>query len=88
MAAAPESIAQQNASITEALQKVSEAADVFANVASKNAGLTGLEPSGTVSEAKTTLVMETQKLLSTIRGPLDSVFVHFENVCSICTVRR
>ncbi len=84
MATTPESVAQQNAKIAEVLQRVSKASDIFTDVASKNAGLTGLEVSGAVSEAKTTLVMETQKLLSTVRGPLDSVFVHFENVGYRC----
>jgi len=80
MGSTPESVAQRNAAIAEVLKEVSTSAEVFSKIS-------GNEASGIVSEAHLDLVLKTMKLLRTVRGPLDSVYAHFENGAHTGSVR-
>lgn len=85
----PESVAQEIASLKRMLASVSEAIDSYAEIATKNVGKKDLEALGEVSESHTSLFMVANELLRTVRGPLDMVFSHFENVRSyVCRVNR
>jgi hypothetical protein len=83
----PEAVAAQNAAIQRALKSVSSLADSYNGISTKNVGKEGMQEVGEVSEARNSLVMETWKLLRTIRGPVDTLFEHFENVIHL-TRRR
>jgi len=80
MASTPESVAQQNSAIAEALKVVSSASELFQKVSTENVGLAGTELAGKTSEAHNALVLSAMKLLRTIQGPVDTVFQHFADV--------
>lgn len=75
-----QSIAERVASLKGMLSQVSTAIDHYAEIATKNVGARSIAQSGEIAEAHTALFMETNKLLRGVRGPLDMVFTHFENV--------
>jgi hypothetical protein len=76
-----ESLQQEIAAIKQLLSSVGAAVDTYADVAIKNVGgQTSISDAGEVAEKQTALVMETSKLLRTVRGPVDMVFSNFENV--------
>lgn len=78
----PEVVAQENAAIQEALEEVTAAAKAYAQVSSANAGKAGLVEAGKVTESKTSLHLKAQRLLQAVRGPVDLVTSHQENVRS------
>ena len=80
MANTAESIAQQNAPIQQALKETSALAQEYSKISSKYADATGIRESGEVSQAHTALFLQTAKLLRTVRGPVDMIYSHFENV--------
>ena len=80
MRSSPEAIAKQIPLIEEALKSVSSSTETFKNVTAEHAGVTGFVASGKVGEAHGALVRSAMKLLNAIRGPMDSVTVHGENV--------
>jgi hypothetical protein len=75
-------VAEEIAALRQTLKKVSSAIDSYSEIATRNAGDTGITASGEVSEAHTALYMEAHGLLRIARGPVDMVFSHFENVSS------
>lgn len=79
----PEAISQQNAAIREQLSLVSSLVEQYTATTAANAGnsktLT-VQEHGEQSRIHTAVVQETQKLLHAIKGPVDSVYSHFENV--------
>jgi hypothetical protein len=85
MANTAEAIAQQNAAIQQALKETSALAEEYAKISSKYAGASGIQESGEVSQAHTALSQQTAKLVRTVRGPVDMLFYHFENVRIGCT---
>jgi hypothetical protein len=80
MRSSPEAISKQIPSIEEALKSVTNATATFKNVTAEQAGAVGFVASGKVGEAHGALVRSAMKLLNAIRGPMDSVTVHGENV--------
>jgi hypothetical protein len=76
----PEIVAQENAAIQQALEEVRLAAEQHAQVSTKNAGKTGITESGEVSESHRELFLKSHKLMRAVRGPVDMIFSHFENV--------
>ncbi|PVH79658.1 o-methyltransferas-like protein [Cadophora sp. DSE1049] len=56
-------------------------------MSAENVGLTGPAASASVQEAHKKLILNAQKLLSTIRGPYDSIFAHLENVSHTGAIR-
>ncbi|KAL1966251.1 hypothetical protein VTN77DRAFT_4604 [Rasamsonia byssochlamydoides] len=87
MAANAEQIAQQNAAIKQQLATVIALAEQYEKLSTQNAGKSDVEGTKEVSSAHTALCTETQKLLRTVRGPLDFVWSHFENVANTSAVR-
>lgn len=81
-----ESVAQEVAAMKHMLSRVSDAIDAYADIATINVGQKNPTALGEVNESHTALVMETSKLLRTIRGPADMVFSNFENVSVLCGV--
>ncbi|KAF2494859.1 O-methyltransferase [Lophium mytilinum] len=82
-----EAVAAQNAAIQTALEGVSSLADSYKDISTKNVGKHGLKDVGEVSEARNALVMETWKLLGAVRGPVDALFEHFENMSHTAACR-
>lgn len=80
MAESPEQTAQRNAAIKQQLATVIALAEQYERISTQNAGKTGIEETKQVTSAHTALCAETQKLLRTVKGPLDSVWSHIENV--------
>lgn len=80
MAKTPEMVAQENAVIQEALEAVTAAAKAYAHVSSANAGKAGLVEAGEVTVAKRSLHLKSQRLLQAVRGPVDMIASHQENV--------
>ena len=79
----PEMVAQQNAAIQEALEDVTAATKTYAQVFSANAGKAGIVEAGEVTASKRSLQLKSQRLLETVRGPVDMVISHQENVRSL-----
>jgi hypothetical protein len=79
----PEMVAQENAAIREALEDVTAAAKAYAQVSTANAGKAAIVEAGEVTASKRSLQLKSQKLLETVRGPVDMVMVHQENVRSL-----
>lgn len=75
-----EAVAGQNAAIQESLKDVSVAAESYAQISMKNVGQDGMQETGEVGEARMALVLEAWKLLRAIRGPVDTLFEHFEKM--------
>lgn len=80
MANTPETIAQQNAAIKQALDETNALAEMYSKISSAHAGASGTQEPGEIGKAHTALSLQTAKLLRTVRGPVDMVFSHFENV--------
>ncbi|KAI9739699.1 MAG: hypothetical protein M1834_006418 [Cirrosporium novae-zelandiae] len=80
MASPADAVAQHIAAIRKQLKHVTALVDDFAAISTKNAGNDGIVEKGEVTGSHTTLVQETHKLLNAVKGPLDTVFCHFENV--------
>lgn len=80
MAKTPEMVAQENAAIQEALEDVTSAAKAYAQVSSANASNTGITESGKVTQSKRSLYLKSQRLVQAVRGPVDMIFCHAENV--------
>jgi hypothetical protein len=80
MRSSPEAIAKQIPLIEEALKSVTSATETFKTVTTEHAGATGFVAAGKVGEAHGALVQSAMKLLNAIRGPVDAVTVHAENV--------
>jgi hypothetical protein len=76
-------VAEEIAALRQTLSKVSSAIDSYAEIATRNVGDKSIAASGEVNEAHTALYMEARELLTTVRGPVDMVFSHFENVSSL-----
>lgn len=75
-----EAVAQENASIQEALEEAFAAATAYADINIDNVGKPGISEIGDVSQAQRTLVTKANKLLQAARGPVNMIFSHFENV--------
>lgn len=73
MAENSDQIIQQNAAIKQQLATVIALAEQYEKASTQNS-------TKEVTSAHTALCAETHKLLRTVRGPLDSVWSHFENV--------
>jgi hypothetical protein len=84
----PEAVAQENAAIQEALEEVTAASKAYAQVSSANAGKAGLIEAGKVTESKLSLHLKAQRLLQAVRGPVDLVTSHQENVRSLLATVR
>jgi hypothetical protein len=82
MAKTPEMVAQENAVIQVALEDVTSAAKAYAQVSSANASKTGITESGEVTQSKRSLYLKSQRLIQAVRGPVDMIFCHQENVRS------
>ena len=80
MRSSPESIAKQIPSIEEALRSVTRATETFKNATAEHVGAKGFVEAGKVGEAHGALVLSAMRLLSAIRGPIDSVSMHGEKV--------
>ena len=78
-----DTLAQEIAAMKDMLSKVGAAIDICAGKATKNLGQKDPIALGEVNETHTSLVMETSKLLRTVRGPVDMVFTNFENVSKL-----
>lgn len=77
----PEAVAQQNAAMKSQLAHVSALVEDYTQISTENAGKSvSIEENGKQSAAHTAVVQETYKLLHAIKGPVDSVYSHFENV--------
>ncbi|KAK2744921.1 hypothetical protein FQN55_006483 [Onygenales sp. PD_40] len=77
----PEAVAQQNAAMKAQLAHVTALVEEYCNISTAQAGKEcTLEEKGKQSSDHTRIVQETHKLLHAIKGPLDTVFCHFENV--------
>lgn len=79
MANTPETIAQQNTAIKQALEETNALAERYSKISSRHADTSIQEP-GEIGEVHTALSLQTAKLLRTVRGPVDMIFSHFENV--------
>lgn len=77
-----QAVAQQNAAIKEQLARVSSLVAQYTTASAANAGKKTLtvEEQGEQSRNHTAVVQETHKLLHAIKGPVDTVYCHFENV--------
>ena len=85
----PEAVAQQNAAIRAQLAHVTTLVEQYTSITAENAGKTlTIAENGRQSGVHTDVVRETYKLLHAIKGPLDTVFCHFENVCCISCCMR
>ncbi|PGH11173.1 hypothetical protein AJ79_05015 [Helicocarpus griseus UAMH5409] len=84
----PEAVAQQNAAMKAQLAHVTSLVNKYCNVATSLAGkeLT-IEEHVKQSGIHTTVVQEAHKLLNAIKGPVDTLFCHFENVAHTGAVR-
>lgn len=84
----PEAVAQQNAAMKSQLAHVSALVEDYTQISTENAGKSvSIEENGKQSAAHTAVVQETYKLLHAIKGPVDSVYSHFENVALTGAVR-
>jgi hypothetical protein len=79
-----ETLAQEIAAMRHHLGEVSAAIDAYETVATQNLGQKSITSSGAVSEKHTALFLESSKLLTTVRGPVDMMFSNIENVSWWC----
>ncbi|KAL1966237.1 hypothetical protein VTN77DRAFT_4789 [Rasamsonia byssochlamydoides] len=86
--ASPEEVSLQNAAIRQQLAHVTSLVEEYIEISTLNAGKTlTIQEHGEQSRIHTIVVQETYKLLHAIKGPLDTVFCHFENVAHTGAVR-
>lgn len=80
-----EAVSKQNSAIKAQLAHVTSLVEEYCKLSTANADKSALtvEEQGLQSEVFTNTVQEAHKLLHTIKGPLDTVYCHFENVSSI-----
>ncbi|OJJ46002.1 hypothetical protein ASPZODRAFT_142639 [Penicilliopsis zonata CBS 506.65] len=85
----PSSVAAQNAAIRAQLAHVTALVEEYCAISTEQARLKELsiEQHGRQSGSHTAVVREAHKLLNTIKGPLDTVFCHFENGAHTGAVR-
>jgi len=79
--------AQDNA-VKEALKDVTAAADQYYKLSAQSAGQNGVRRDGVNSAGELTvshnqLFVKAMQLVRAIRGPVDMLFAHFENVSCI-----
>lgn len=79
MANTPETTSEQNAAIKQVLEETNALAEKYFKISSKHAN-GGIQEPADIGEVHTALSLQTAKLLRTIRGPVDMIFSHFENV--------
>jgi hypothetical protein len=84
----PEMAAQENAAIQKALEDVTAAVKTYAEVSLANAGKAGITEAGEVTESKLSLQLKSDRLLKTVRGPIDMVVSHQENVRNLLATLR
>jgi len=72
----PEMVVQENAAIQKALEDVTAAVKAYAQISSANAGKAGIIEAGEVTESKLGLQLKSDRLLKTVRGPVDMVVSH------------
>jgi hypothetical protein len=75
-----ESVAAEVAALKQALKEVSAAIDNYSEIATRNVGNKDARASGEVRKSHKELFLQTNKLLTTVRGPVDTVISNFENV--------
>lgn len=75
-----ESVVGEIAALRQALKDVSTAIDNYAEKAIQNVGNKSAEASGEVSELHKALFLKTSSLARTVRGPVDMLISHFEDV--------
>ncbi|PGH32250.1 hypothetical protein GX50_04981 [[Emmonsia] crescens] len=84
----PQAVAQQNAAMKAQLAHVTSLVEEYCNLSTSLAGkVLSIEESGKQSGIHTTVVQEAHKLLHYIKGPVDTLFCHFENVAHTGAVR-
>ena len=75
-----ESVAEEVRALKRMLGRVGAAINKYAEIATRNVGKKNMTGSGEISESHKALFLKTNKLLKTVRGPLDMAISHFENV--------
>lgn len=81
-ATTPEAAADQAAVLKAALQEATDAIDKYTKISVQNAGKTGLDHLGEVSQCQINMQASVRKLDLAVRGPVTMIFSHFENVGS------
>ena len=76
----PESVAAEIAALKHSLSEVTAAIDRYAEIAAQNVGNKDSAAAGEVLESHRAMFLKTGKLLTTVRGPVDTVIANFENV--------
>lgn len=81
----PEAVAKRNASIKDAVTRVSTAAEAYADVSTRAAASSGSAVDTTSSQAE--LVSEVKKLLAEVQGPFGAMFDLFGSLSKIAALR-
>ena len=74
---------QDESPITQALKDVTAAVEKYTAIVPTNAENASVTEKAEVSDAQTAMFRETTKLLLAVRGPVDMIFSHFENVSAV-----
>jgi len=75
-----DSVAAEIAALKHSLTEVTAAVNEYAELAVQNVGNKDVMASGSVKQSHKDLFLKTNKLLRTVRGPVDMVTAHLENV--------
>lgn len=78
--AASDAVIERNAAIKARLSQVTDLIEELCDTSIAQAEDPTLEENGQRNETHRAVVQEVWNLLYTIRGPVDSIFSHFENV--------
>jgi hypothetical protein len=75
-----DSVAAEIAALKHSLREVAAAINKYADLAVQNVENKDVTASGSVSQSHKDLLLKTNNLLRTVRGPVDMVISHLENV--------
>lgn len=76
----PESVAAEISALKHSLSQVTAAIDEYAEIATQNVGIKNSKALGEVSESHKTLILKTNTLLTTVRGPVENLISNIQNV--------